>query len=198
MTEKIDKPIKEIDNICDSHNTRNKKVRTEIVVKCPICKCYTFCGITESKILDKMVFSDKCKSCSGKISFTINASVEPFEIDESIKILQDKISANEKELPAISTATFERISPEIENEPLFVKTKILKDSLLDLLISRDYEIRPCISLDENTRNKHLWLIEKKHKEVTTYIGYIFTTYDEAYLWLKNYIESEYMEEVQNA
>ena len=169
----------------------------EIKVQCPICKCYTFCEITESKILDEMVFSDKCKSCSSKISFTINAIVEPFEIDETIKILQDKISANEKELPAISTATFERISPEIENEPLFVKTKILKDTLLDLLISRDYEIRPCISLDENICNKHLWLIEKKHTKLTTYIGYIFKTYDEAHLWLKNYIKNEYME-VQNA
>lgn len=191
MTEKIDKPIKEIDNICDSHNTRNKKVRTEIVVKCPICKCYTFCGITESKILDKMVFSDKCKSCSGKISFTINASAQPFCIDKSIKILQDKISANEKELDSLYKAS----APEIETEPLFRKTQFLKERLIDWLITKDYEIKSCISLDENTRNKHLWLIEKKHKEVTTYIGYTFKTYNEAYLWLKNYIKNEYMEKV---
>lgn len=165
----------------------------EIKVQCPICKCYTFCEITESKILDEMVFSDKCKSCSSKISFTINAIVEPFEIDETIKILQNKISANEKELDALYKAS----APEIETEPLFRKTQFLKERLIDWLITKDYEIKSCISLDENVGRKKSWLIEKKHTKLTTYIGYIFKTYDEAHLWLKNYIKNEYME-VQNA
>lgn len=165
----------------------------EIKVQCPICKCYTFCEITESKILDEMVFNDKCKSCSSKISFTVYAAVKHFEIDESIKILQDKISANEKELNTLHKA----YTPEIETEPLFMKTEILKNSLLDLLIDKNYEIKSCISLDEKICNKeHSWLIEKKHKKVTTYIGYTFKTYDEAYLWLRNHIKNEYME-VQN-
>lgn len=169
----------------------------EIKVQCPICKCDMLYKIDDSikTRLDKLYFVDKCEVCGGTMNFTINASAQPFCIDKYIKILQDKINANEKELDAL----YKAYTPEIETEPLFMKTENLKNSLLNLLIDKNYEIKSCISLDEKICNKeHSWLIEKKHKKVTTYIGYTFKTYDEAYLWLKNYIESEYMEEVQNA
>lgn len=161
----------------------------EIKVQCPICKCDMLCEIIGDKMLNEVEYSDKCEVCGGTMNFTINASAQPFCIDKSIKILQNKISANEKELDAL----YKAYAPEIETEPLFRKTQFLKNKLIDWLISRDYQIKSCISLDDNIGRKKSWLIEKKHKEVTTFIGYTFESYDEAHLWLKKYIKNEILE-----
>lgn len=168
--------------------------KIRINVQCPTCKCDMLCEIDNlGKTLDRIKFSDKCEVCGGTMDFTINAIAEPFCVNKSIEILQSKISENEKELDAL----YKACAPEIETEPLFRKTQHLKDSLIDWLISRDYKINSCISLDENVGRQKVWLIEKKHTQVTTYIGYTFKSYDEAYLWLKNQIKSENLE-VENA